>query len=98
MRDPLKGSRATRHGYVHRFAEIRGCSPRHLKTDLEATKGEDGIGLVHLCASIPCTLPDDGKKMVHIDAPTTLDYTNVLNVEDAAKLTLARYADWYARR
>eukprot|EP00959_Pyramimonas_sp_CCMP1952_P001025 20407-Pyramimonas_sp.AAC.1 len=50
---PLKGGRLTRHGYVYKFRVVNGSSHRHLKADLEATRDDDGIGIVHLCATTP---------------------------------------------
>ena len=63
---PLTGSRITRHGYLYRFREVKGCSHRGFKSSLEETRGEDGIGTVHLCAAVPCTLPACDRPMVHI--------------------------------
>ena len=54
------------NGYVYRFKDILGTSHRHLKDDLEATKVDDGTGLVHLCASSTCTLPSDARRMVPV--------------------------------
>eukprot|EP00959_Pyramimonas_sp_CCMP1952_P467568 9491834-Pyramimonas_sp.AAC.1 len=54
---PLKGGRIARRGYVYKFREAKGSPHRHLKADLEETRDNEGIGLVHLCAASHCTLP-----------------------------------------
>ena len=55
----LGNMRANRHGYVHKFSEISGCSHRWLRNRLLGTPESDGSGRgsVHLCAYMPCSAP-----------------------------------------
>eukprot|EP00959_Pyramimonas_sp_CCMP1952_P315415 6601670-Pyramimonas_sp.AAC.1 len=84
-----QGPRVTRHGYVYKFRDVKGSSHRHLKADLEATRGDDGIGMVHLCATTPCALPPGDKAMVRICSSCVVPHSSPINVADLAKLSPA---------
>eukprot|EP00959_Pyramimonas_sp_CCMP1952_P251107 5248340-Pyramimonas_sp.AAC.1 len=47
---------------------LRGGRITRHRTDLEATRGDDGIGQVHLRAASPCALPEADRPMVRVSS------------------------------
>ena len=71
------------------LATSESCSHRGLKASLEETRGADGVGMVHLCSAVPCTLPESDKPTVHISSSCVVSNSAHLNMPDLAKLAPA---------